>query len=91
MKDDADYGTIAPGKIADLVIVNGNPAEHVSALAKSEKVVRGGRLYDIAELLKAVTFFGASGKGQHRVTHRRGELHRSHTDTPRRTGHEHDA
>ena len=55
MKEDADYGTIAPGKVADLVIVNGNPAEHVSALGKAEKVVRGGRLYDIPELMKAVT------------------------------------
>ena len=50
MKDDKDYGTIAPGKIADVVIVNGKPVEHVSELRKVEQVIRGGRLYDIREL-----------------------------------------
>ena len=50
MKDDKDYGSIAPGKVADVVIVNGKPAEHVSDLRKVEQVVRGGRLYDVREL-----------------------------------------
>ena len=50
MKDDKDYGSISPGKIADIVIVNGKPAEHLSDLRKIEQVVRGGRLYDVQDL-----------------------------------------
>ena len=53
MKDDKDYGSITPGKIADVVIVNGRPAEHVSDLRKVEQVIRGGRLFDVEELKKA--------------------------------------
>jgi len=50
MKDDKDYGSIAPGKVADVIIVDGNPAEHVSELRKVQQVVRGGRLFDVRDL-----------------------------------------
>ncbi len=41
-------------KIADLIVVNGRPAAHVSDLRKSELVIRGGRLYNVAGLRAAV-------------------------------------
>jgi len=50
MKDDKDYGSIAPGKVADIVIVNGKPAERVADLRKIEQVLRAGRLYDVQDL-----------------------------------------
>ncbi|MEP6492261.1 MAG: amidohydrolase family protein [bacterium] len=50
MKDDRDYGSVAVGKVADLFIVNGNPAEHVKDVRNVEQVVRGGRLYDAQDL-----------------------------------------
>jgi imidazolonepropionase-like amidohydrolase len=50
MKDDRDYGSIAVGKVADLIIVNGHPAEHVKDVRNVEQVVRGGRLYDAQDL-----------------------------------------
>jgi imidazolonepropionase-like amidohydrolase len=50
MKDDKDYGSLAPGKVADVVIVNGRPADHVSDLRKVEHVIRAGRLYDVQDL-----------------------------------------
>jgi imidazolonepropionase-like amidohydrolase len=53
MKDDKDYGSVAPGKVADVVIVNGKPAERVSELRKVEQVIRAGRLYDVQELRTA--------------------------------------
>lgn len=46
MKEDRDYGSIASGKVADLIVVNGQPAEHVSDARKVTLVVRGGRLYE---------------------------------------------
>jgi hypothetical protein len=53
MKDDKDYGSIAPGKIADLAIVNGRPAERIADLRKTERVVRAGRMYESKALYEA--------------------------------------
>lgn len=54
MKDDKESGSIAPGKVADLVIVNGQPAERISDLRKVERVVRAGRVYDPKQLKAAL-------------------------------------
>jgi imidazolonepropionase-like amidohydrolase len=54
MKDDKDYGSIARGKVADLVVVNGHPAERITDLRKTEFVLRAGRIYSAAGLYAAV-------------------------------------
>jgi hypothetical protein len=54
MKEDKDYGSIAPGKVADLIVVNGQPAQRSGDLARVETVVRGGRVYRVTDLLTAV-------------------------------------
>ena len=53
MKEDKDFGSIAPGKIADVIVVDGKPAEHVADARKVERVIRAGRLYDARELRTA--------------------------------------
>jgi imidazolonepropionase-like amidohydrolase len=40
-----DLGTIEPGKLADLIVVNGNPLFDMTALGHVEVVVKGGRVY----------------------------------------------
>lgn len=50
MSEDSLYGSIAPGKVADLVIVNGRPTDRVADLEHVEIVIRAGRLYKAAEL-----------------------------------------
>ena len=54
MKDDAEYGSIAAGKVADILVVAGKPAERISDLQKLEVVIRGGRYYKLSDLLLAV-------------------------------------
>jgi len=54
MKDDREYGSIAVGKVADILVVDGKPAERVSDLQKIEVVIRGGRYYKISDLLLAI-------------------------------------
>lgn len=54
MKDDAAYGSIAAGKVADILVVAGRPAERISDLQKLEVVIRGGRYYKISDLLLAI-------------------------------------
>ena len=46
MKEDKDYGSIAAGKVADIIIVNGKPAQQVKDIEKVETVIRAGRIYN---------------------------------------------
>lgn len=39
----ADLGTLEPGKLADLVVVRGNPLEELAAMAQPVLVMKGGR------------------------------------------------
>jgi imidazolonepropionase-like amidohydrolase len=48
-----DYGSIEPGKVADIIIVDGNPAERISDLRRVETVVRAGRVYSVRDLYAA--------------------------------------
>ena len=53
MGDDREYGSIAPGKVADLVIVDGRPAERIGDLRRTTHVMRAGRLYETQALREA--------------------------------------
>lgn len=50
MKMDAEIGTIAPGKLADLIVIHGNPLQSLSDLRNVKTTVKGGTLYDSAAL-----------------------------------------
>jgi imidazolonepropionase-like amidohydrolase len=47
-----DLGSIEPGKIADLDIVDGNPLENINDMARIAGVMVNGRYYTPAELMK---------------------------------------
>ncbi len=55
MREEKDYGSITAGKVADIIIVNGKPAQHVADIEKVETVIRGGRVYTVKGLLNAVS------------------------------------
>jgi imidazolonepropionase-like amidohydrolase len=54
MKHDDTRGTIAPGKFADVILVDGDPATNISDIRKVELVVKDGVIYRSAELYNAV-------------------------------------
>lgn len=54
MRDDRDYGSVAVGKVADLIIVNGKPTEKISELRKVEHVIRAGRRYETRAIRSAL-------------------------------------
>ncbi|HEY7699419.1 MAG TPA: amidohydrolase family protein, partial [Vicinamibacteria bacterium] len=47
-----DLGTIAPGKIADLVLLGADPSKDIKNLRKTEMVVVNGRLRTVEQLLR---------------------------------------
>lgn len=51
-----DTGTIAPGLRADLIVVDGNPLQHISDLRKVVMVSAAGRLYETPALWRAAGF-----------------------------------
>jgi hypothetical protein len=54
LKQDKDVGSIAPGKLADLLLVEGNPAEHIGDVRRCRLVIKNGALYKSADLYAAV-------------------------------------
>jgi imidazolonepropionase-like amidohydrolase len=46
MKMDASLGSLEAGKVADLIIVDGNPLDDISQLRRVETTIKGGVLYD---------------------------------------------
>jgi len=54
MKDERDYGSVRVGKVADIIIVTGRPAEWIGDFTGIETVIRGGRLYKVSDLRGAI-------------------------------------
>jgi imidazolonepropionase-like amidohydrolase len=54
MKHDDERGSIAPGKLADLVLVNGDPTTNISDIRKTELVVMNGVMYRPSEIYTAL-------------------------------------
>ena len=46
-----DAGTIEPGKLADLVVLDGNPLTDVTATVRVRQVMANGKVYTLADLL----------------------------------------
>jgi imidazolonepropionase-like amidohydrolase len=47
-------GSIEAGKAADLVLLDGNPLEDISAIRRGVLVMKGGAIYRPEELYRAV-------------------------------------
>jgi cytosine/adenosine deaminase-related metal-dependent hydrolase len=54
MKRDTESGSIAPGKLADLILVEGDPMRRMSDIRRVSLVVKDGRLYEPAALYKSI-------------------------------------
>ena len=46
---DKEVGSLEKGKLADLIVVQGNPLEDISAMRRVDRVMVGGRWIDIAK------------------------------------------
>ena len=59
MGREAEFGTIAPGKLADLVLVGADPTRDIANLRRVNWVVRGGVARSLAEMQAAIRQAGA--------------------------------
>ena len=53
LRREKEFGTIEAGKLADLVVVTGDPAARIEAVGQTEMMFRHGVKYDPAALRKA--------------------------------------
>jgi imidazolonepropionase-like amidohydrolase len=53
MGREADLGTLAPGKLADLIVLDGDPTADLSVLESPRDVVKGGQFLDRQALMRA--------------------------------------
>ena len=54
LKRDKDLGTIEPGKLADFIIIDGDPTQNISDIRKVVKVVKDGKVFDPAAVYREV-------------------------------------
>ncbi len=54
LKQDRELGSIAVGKLADFVLVEGNPGEHIADIRRSRLVAKNGVLYNSADVYRAI-------------------------------------
>ena len=52
--EDAEIGTVAPGRRADLVLVNGDPSKSIADIENVEMVFKGGIGFDARRLVESV-------------------------------------
>ncbi|MGB9122770.1 MAG: amidohydrolase family protein [Candidatus Angelobacter sp.] len=54
VKRDSKLGSIAPGKLADVILVDGNPASQISDIRRVRTVVKDGVVFQVADLDRAL-------------------------------------
>lgn len=50
-----DRGSVAAGKLADRILVNGDPTKNITDLNKLKTVIKGGTIYDPVEKALGIT------------------------------------
>ena len=51
---DKDLGVIAPAKLADMILVDGDPTKNIRDINDITTVIKGGKVYDPAGIEKAL-------------------------------------
>lgn len=51
---DQEYGSVEAGKVADLILVDGDPSLSIGDLRRVQRVIRGDRMHDAAALRREV-------------------------------------
>ena len=52
---DADIGSLQVGKLADLVVVDGDPLSDIKAARRVRTVIKNGEVYELSTLIRKGT------------------------------------
>jgi imidazolonepropionase-like amidohydrolase len=52
MKKDAELGSIAEGKLADMVLVAGDPTKNIADIRKVKTVIKDGAVIEAADIAR---------------------------------------
>lgn len=55
-----DRGVIAAGKLADMVLIDGDPIQNIRDTKKITTVIKGGKVYDPGRNRKSARYYAAS-------------------------------
>jgi imidazolonepropionase-like amidohydrolase len=47
-----DLGTLEPGKLADLILVEGDPLSNIDDVTRVQCVMKNGKIRSVAEIMK---------------------------------------
>jgi imidazolonepropionase-like amidohydrolase len=59
---DGSRGIIAPGKLADMILIDGDPAKDIADIEKVDTTIKGGKTYDSTKLEQVL---GIAPRGMH--------------------------
>ena len=59
---DKDLGSLEPGKLADLMVVDGDPLSNIRESKRVELTVQGGRVYEAATMKRLAPGTGPEPK-----------------------------
>jgi len=54
MKHDGERGSITPGKLADMILLDGDPSARISDIRRVVMVIKDGTVYDAAAVYQAL-------------------------------------
>jgi imidazolonepropionase-like amidohydrolase len=54
IKRDRELGSVAPGKLADFVLVDGDPTRQIADVRRTALVAKGGTLFDPRAIYRAI-------------------------------------
>ncbi|HVF42644.1 MAG TPA: amidohydrolase family protein, partial [Pyrinomonadaceae bacterium] len=54
MRRDAELGSVAPGKLADVILIDGDPTRRITDVRRVSLVVKDGNVYEPAALYKTI-------------------------------------
>jgi Tol biopolymer transport system component/imidazolonepropionase-like amidohydrolase len=58
----AELGSIEPGKLADLIVVDGNPLVNIVDIRRTRRVMKDGKIYDVDALVRGPARPGSSSR-----------------------------
>jgi imidazolonepropionase-like amidohydrolase len=50
-----EFGSLEPGKVADIIIINGDPLRQMSDIRRVQTIIKGQEIYESSALYKAIS------------------------------------